>query len=107
NRLASWIAWLNPAPPFHPHQAEVSLRDPGHAADPEQRHRHRNLRTLGERLKLAHRAGDHHAVTGEDDRPLRRVQDCGSLRERRLWCLRRGTPTGHGWRSAVPVEVTR
>ena len=70
SRSASWIAMVHPGFAVHAHHADVQRMRRRQAADPEQRHRDGNLRALGERPQLVHRARDQDAVTGEDHRPL-------------------------------------
>ena len=74
---------IDPRLAVHAHHADVERVRRRQAADPEQRHRDRNLRALGEGAQFVHRARDQHAVPGEDDRPLRFVQERGRLGERR------------------------
>ena len=62
---------VDPGFAVHAHHAEVQRMRGGDAAEAEQRHRHRDLRRLGELADtLASRSGQHDAVAGENHRPL-------------------------------------
>ena len=61
---------VHPRLAVHAHHAEVERMRGRDAAEAEQRHRDRDLRALGELDDLALRAGEHHAVAGENQRPL-------------------------------------
>ena len=88
---------IDPGFAVHAHHAEVERVRRREAADAEQRHRDRDLRALGKGAQLVHGARDHHAVPGEDHRPLRLIEQRGGLRKRRRRSPRRrrasrGTP---------------
>ena len=63
---------VDPGLAVHAHHAEVERMRWREAADAEQRHRDRDAGALGELAHERHRAGEHDAVAGEDDRPLAR-----------------------------------
>ena len=79
---------VDPRLAVHAHHAEVERMRRRQAADPEQRHRDRNLSALRERLQLIHRPRNHHAVPREDHRPLRLVEERGRPGNRRRRALR-------------------
>ena len=63
---------VHPRLAVHPHHAHIQRVRRRHAADPQQRDGNRDLRALGERDDFALGARLHHAVAGEDQRPLGR-----------------------------------
>ena len=84
----------------------LSRCDAGTRADAEQRHRHRNLGALGELPDDRRGVRQDDAVAGEDDRPLRRVDQLQGAGDRRRVHdpLRAGVRLG---RRGLPVEVAR
>ena len=96
---------VHPGLAVHAHHAEVQRMRGREAADAEQRHRHRNLRLLGERLERRFGAAEDDAVAGQDQRTLGRVDqrdriDAASSGPGRASAVEIG-------RRGVPVELAR
>ena len=61
---------VDPGFAVHAHHAQVQRVAGRQAADPQQRHRHRDLRLFGEVAQLLHGVAHQHAVPGQDQRAL-------------------------------------
>ena len=98
---------VHPRLAVHPHHAEAERMGRREAADAEQRLRRRDIRLLGERPDDVHGAREHDAVTRENQRALRRIDQL----ERALELFGTGAPVGPVLRlfrhRAVPVELAR
>ena len=95
---------VDPGLAVHPHHSQVERIGGGEAADAEERHRHRDVGVPREGHQRVHRPRNHHPVAGEDDRPLRVIQQRrgaadGSAIERRGRL--RDRP---GRRGRIPIE---
>ena len=87
---------VDPGFAVHAHHAEVLRVRCRQTADAEQRHRHGNARRVDERAELVHRAAEHDAVAGEDQRT---VEPTPSARARAA--SRRGDPARRAGRGGV------
>ena len=82
---------VHPGLAVHAHHAEIERMRRREAADAEQRHRDRNLRLLGERLQRRFGAAEDDAVAGENQRPLRGVDQRERIDAARMTRTRRAT----------------
>jgi hypothetical protein len=75
---------VHPGFAVHAHHAQVERMRRRETTDPEQRHRHRHVRLLGERLERRFGAAEDDAVSGEDQRPFSGVDQFGRIDTARM-----------------------
>ncbi len=84
---------VDPRLAVHAHHAQVQRMRSREVAQPQQRERHGNLRALGQRLHLLHRARFRNAVPGKDHRTLRVSDQFGRMLQPALFHAQHGVRT--------------
>src|SRR5260370_8656235 len=97
---------VHPGFAMHAHHAEVHLVFGSEPADSEKRHGDGIIASADELLERAHRAGNHDAVAGENDRSFRGVQHRNSAIEFSLVVIAALALGWKFWPSSLPVEFS-
>ena len=96
--------FVDPGFAVHAHHAQVQHVRSRQSAEPEQRQRHGNARSFGERLHLFLGARDQNPVPGENQRPLRAADQFQRLFVLLLRRREIGPVAAHLRRGAFPIE---
>src|ERR1700757_3439324 len=96
---------IDPSFAVHSHHAEVKRVAGREAADAEERHSDRKIAGMDELVEHAHRAGNHDAVTGKNQRTLGGVEQLDGALKLRLFVVGALALWGKLWSGSFPVEI--